>query len=252
MSNNIINRVKAAQAGYKFPINQEVTLNADGSGGTIYKQTKDNDDGWTWKDTGNLALDALGMVDVFGIGTAEDAINAAWYTAEGDLANAAISTAAATPGLGWGATMGKWGKRVNEARKYKKLADKAAVQGTPNAVDMAKKLQDKSDNIMGSLPKNFFKDMGGNLKRKFTEKRPFERGFFGKVIDFGSIPATIGVETKRDENSEYFGLGPTDKNFGKITNENKERKKIADSSYKQRFNDGVAFTGRQHWTRFKK
>ena len=77
MSNNIINRVKAAQAGYKFPINQEVTLNADGSGGTIYKQTKDKDDGWTWKDTGHLALDALGMVDVFGIGTAADAINAA-------------------------------------------------------------------------------------------------------------------------------------------------------------------------------
>ena len=253
MSNNIINRVKAAQAGYKFPINQEVTLNADGSGGTIYKQTKD-DDGWGWSDTGHLALDVLGMIDVWGIGTAADSINAAWYLKEGDAANAAISTAAATPGLGWGATMTKWGKRVNEARKLKNLSKSAAVQGTPNAADMAKKLKDKSDNIMGNLPKNFIKDMGENLKRKFTERRPFNRGFFGKVIDIGSIPATIGVETKRDEeNSEYYGLGEADKNFGKFSwGEDKERKKIADSSYKQRYNDGVAFTGRQHWTRFKK
>ena len=270
MSNNIINRVKAAQAGYKFPINQEVTLNADGSGGTIYKQTKD-DDGWGWSDTGHLALDVLGMIDVWGIGTAADSINAAWYLKEGDKANAAISTAAATPGLGWGATVAKWGKRVNEARKLKNLSKNAAVQGTPNAADMAKKLKDKSDKIMGNLPKNFIKDMGENIKTKFsrsaygkwtpswtnplkTTTKPFERGTFGKIVDWSSLPATWLTETKRDdEKSEYFGLGEADKNFGKFSwGEDKERKKIADSSYKQRFNDGVAFTGRQHWTRFKK
>jgi hypothetical protein len=54
---------------------------------------------------GHLALDLVGLVPL--VGEAADGINAAWYAAEGDYANAALSAAATIPGLGVTATLAK-------------------------------------------------------------------------------------------------------------------------------------------------
>jgi len=96
-----------------------------------------------------------------------------------------------------------------------------------------------------------------NLKRKFTEKRPFERGTFGKIVDWASMPATWALETKRDtssDDSNYYKLGDSDENYGfsNLWGEKSGHENKKDSPKKQRFNDGVAYTGRQHWKTFKK
>ena len=57
--NIITNHVKGVQAGFQYPINQEVTKNADGSGGTIYKQTKKKSWYDSFADWGHGILDCL-------------------------------------------------------------------------------------------------------------------------------------------------------------------------------------------------
>ena len=54
--------------------------------------------GWSFSDIGHLTLDVFGLVPV--VGNAADGINAAWYAAEGDYLNAAISSIALLPGFG--------------------------------------------------------------------------------------------------------------------------------------------------------
>jgi hypothetical protein len=54
---------------------------------------------------GHLVLDVVGLVPL--VGEAADLINAGWYTAEGDYANAALSAAATIPFLGSAATGAK-------------------------------------------------------------------------------------------------------------------------------------------------
>ena len=79
MSNNIINRVKAKQASFNMPVNQEVTRHADGSGGPIsinkqtsnqdeYKQENKGERSWydTFSDVGHTVLDAAGFGNTFG------------------------------------------------------------------------------------------------------------------------------------------------------------------------------------------
>lgn len=74
---------------------------------------------------GHLALDVLGFVDVWGIGTAADLINAGWYAGEGDGTNAALSTAAAIPFGGWAAGATKLGLKGTKAMKGAKKVDSA-------------------------------------------------------------------------------------------------------------------------------
>ena len=147
MSNNIINRVKAKQATFNMPLNQEVTMNADGSGGPIsinkqsrydiswndpglqnyskrtgqsmdkvvddYREaaTSEKSSGW-----GHVALDALGTVPVFG--AFADGANALWYAAKGDWGNAAMSGLAAIPGYGQFVTGTKYGKKGFDLIKH--------------------------------------------------------------------------------------------------------------------------------------
>ena len=139
---NIISRVKAAQ-GLKFPINQEVTMNADGSGGpvsfnkqvgpppqvsmttgvNIGKKIYDNYD--KISDYGHMALDGLGMIPA--VGVVADGINALWYGTEagfgkeGAAVMAGISAAAMIPGIGMGATATKYGAKGFKALKPNNL-----------------------------------------------------------------------------------------------------------------------------------
>ncbi|MDQ1008833.1 RHS repeat-associated protein [Streptomyces sp. V4I23] len=74
-------------------------------------------------DVGHAALDVAGMVPV--IGEVADVANGVWYAAEGNYADAALSMAAAIPGIGAAATAAKY------AKKGAKAAD--AVKGGKNA-----------------------------------------------------------------------------------------------------------------------
>lgn len=146
MSNNIVNRVKAKQASFNMPLNQEVTMNADGSGGpiSINKQTRFdvswNDPGLQNyskrsgqsmdkvvkdyreapgkidSDWGHVALDALGTIPVFG--AFADGANALWYATKGDWQNATMSGLAAIPGYGQFVTGAKYGKKGFDLIKH--------------------------------------------------------------------------------------------------------------------------------------
>ena len=54
--------------------------------------------GWSFSDIGHLTLDVFGMVPV--VGNAADGINAAWYLAEGEYLDAALSSIALIPVIG--------------------------------------------------------------------------------------------------------------------------------------------------------
>src|SRR5215472_12253063 len=64
---------------------------------------------------GHTVLNVAGMVPV--IGAPADAVNAGWYAAQGDWANAALSAATAIPGVGdlvGGARLGATAVKVTE------------------------------------------------------------------------------------------------------------------------------------------
>ena len=136
--NIITNHVKGVQAGFQYPINQEVTKNADGSGGTIYKQTKEKS---FWNKLGHGALDVLGMIPA--VGNVADGINAAWYLGEGDLKNAGLSAAAAIPGLGLFGGGAKLSMKAADAMNDINKATKAAKHTDPSAINVANKLYEK-------------------------------------------------------------------------------------------------------------
>lgn len=157
---NIINRVKARTQGGVFPPNQEVTMNADGSGGPVsfnkdakfgtslyggksggttqrHKEIEKSDDrsGYDkFSDYGHMALDGLGMIPAFG--AIADGVNAAWYSGEAatglgpnsradSAMYAGMSAAAMIPGAGQGVTATKYAAKgydkLNKFGKFKKL-----------------------------------------------------------------------------------------------------------------------------------
>ncbi|WP_158842816.1 golvesin C-terminal-like domain-containing protein [Saccharothrix deserti] len=81
---------------------------------------------------GHAALDVAGLVP--GVGEVADLANAAWYAAEGDYANAALSAAAAIPFAGWAATAVKAGKYAVKGADAAQGAGKAA-EGAGKAAD---------------------------------------------------------------------------------------------------------------------
>ncbi|MEV6491585.1 polymorphic toxin-type HINT domain-containing protein, partial [Actinoplanes sp. NPDC051633] len=78
-------------------------------------------------DIGHAALDVAGLVP--GVGEVADLANAAWYAAEGDYGNAALSAASAIPFAGYAASAVKAGKYaakgVDAAQSAGKAADSA-------------------------------------------------------------------------------------------------------------------------------
>ncbi|MFC4075642.1 DNRLRE domain-containing protein [Salinithrix halophila] len=64
----------------------------------------------TFSEAGHATLDVLGLIP--GVGEFADGANAAWYSAEGDYANASLSAAAMIPFAGWGATGTKLGMKA--------------------------------------------------------------------------------------------------------------------------------------------
>lgn len=76
---------------------------------------------------GHGILDVAGLIPV--VGEPADAANAAWYTAEGDYTNAALSAAAMVPIAGWGATALKGvNKGIDVARTSSRSARRSAMR----------------------------------------------------------------------------------------------------------------------------
>lgn len=77
---------------------------------------------------GHLTLDALGFVPV--LGAVPDGINAAWYAAEGDATNAALSAAALVPLFGDAVAVPKFlGKSADEISAMLRSGDRVYTTG---------------------------------------------------------------------------------------------------------------------------
>ena len=84
---------------------------------------------WGWSDIGHIALDVVGLVPV--VGEAADLANAAWYAAEGDYVNAALSAASSIPFAGYAATGAKLAiKGTDAVRSATKASDDVAAAAT--------------------------------------------------------------------------------------------------------------------------
>jgi RHS repeat-associated protein len=80
--------------------------------------------GLSFSDIGHAVLDVAGMIPV--VGEVADLANAAWYAAEGNYVDAALSAASAIPFAGYAATAVKAGKYADKAVDAVQAADKVA------------------------------------------------------------------------------------------------------------------------------
>ncbi|MFC4333715.1 golvesin C-terminal-like domain-containing protein [Salininema proteolyticum] len=86
-----------------------------------------------WSDIGHAALDVAGLVPV--VGEVADVANAAWYAAEGNYEDAALSLAGAVPFAGWGAAgvkAAKYGKKAWDAMPTGAAAKSSKKADPPN------------------------------------------------------------------------------------------------------------------------
>lgn len=133
------NNIRYAQNGSETaPIQlDEVVIKADKEKSSLNK----------W---GHGILDAAGLVP--GFGEIADGVNALWYAAEGDNTNAALSTAAMVPFLGWGATATKFGLKGVKALKGTKNIAKEVVENTVKVADDVKPSWSRGVTNYGNSP----------------------------------------------------------------------------------------------------
>ena len=253
--NIITNHVKGVQAGFKYPINQEVTKNADGSGGTIYKQTKKKRSSWNkW---GHAFLDAAGMIP--GVGNVADVVNAAWYGAEaaaGKFDDSALlagaSLAAAVPGAGLAAGGVKLAKRANDARKAANAfeAGKTIRTGIKEAGETITK---RARGITGP----------GYVKNKYAKGAVgIGEGLAGGGLSVEARNAgyqNLADETGKTQVDHIYttpvfntGVGPVDAVGNFLTTEDTPTIYKPRSNKKQRYVGGVASSERQSLKSFNK
>ena len=103
-------------------------------------------------DIGHTALDIAGLVPV--IGEPADLVNSAWYAAEGDPTNAALSAASAIPVLGAGPTAVRLIRRA--AGAIPNPSSFRSIPKTPAAVPTTPNIPTKSSNVPGSAPTKGF------------------------------------------------------------------------------------------------
>lgn len=165
-----------ADKNYKaIPITARSKKSVGGCSSAPFKQTapKAKEEKSMLNKAGHLALDLAGFIDVWGIGTGADLINAAWYTAEGDVTNAALSTAAAVPVAGWAAG-----------------ASKLGLKGTK-----ALKAIDKGEKALNKVTKN--KVINNKIGRTLQLTKPLKLGKVDRVAD----QAMYGLGTEEDKNN---------------------------------------------------
>ena len=135
--------------------------------------------GWSFSDIGHLTLDIIGMVPV--VGEPADAINAAWYAAEGEWLDAALSALGLIPAIG-AAVIGA------------KTAIKARAGGrTFNTLEEAMAWVRRQLEELGILGRNA--DEAGSTVRQVDESAGGE--YIGVGTHFGEITAAqrrLGID----------------------------------------------------------
>ncbi len=109
-----------------------------------------------WRDVGHAALDVAGFIPV--VGAVADVANAAWYLAEGDYTNAALSGISAIPGIGdaiggvakGGKAAFKLGKAGNMLGKANKLLPNAGKL-VGKAGGLANKVSSSAGKLVGKV-----------------------------------------------------------------------------------------------------
>jgi len=120
---------------------------------SVVNGVKDAVEGMSPSDIGHTLLDFLGMIP--GVGAIADLANAAWYAAEGDWVNAAMSAAGAIPGVGEAIGAAKIAKNaVKGAAKAAKGAAEAGkvAKGAEKAAKGAEKAAEGAKGVGGKLP----------------------------------------------------------------------------------------------------
>lgn len=112
----------------------------------LFDKLKDKAKNINWGDVGHTALDVAGLIPV--AGAAFDGVHAAWYAAEGDWKNAALSAAGAVPFAGDAATAAKLGSKAVDAANAAKKAEQATEAAkAKNLARFEKKLPKDADSV---------------------------------------------------------------------------------------------------------
>jgi hypothetical protein len=119
----LVSRIDEARSGVQRA--RETLSGARGKAKPAEETSPQKQGGMSASDIGHTVLDVAGLIPV--VGTAADLINAGWYAAEGDYANAGLSALGAVPGIGDAATVAKLGvKGADVAVTAAKAADGVA------------------------------------------------------------------------------------------------------------------------------
>jgi Domain of unknown function (DUF4157) len=157
-----------------------------------------------WRDVGHAALDVAGFIPV--VGAVADVANAAWYLAEGDYANAALSGISAIPGIGDAiGGVAKGGKAAFKLAKGSNMLGKANKL-LPNAG----KLVSKAGGLVNKVSSGAGKLVGkvGGLANKIPPgvKSAFNKGMsgFNKVMN---IADKVGTGVDVATTAHYLAQG---------------------------------------------
>tara|TARA_R100000654_G_scaffold20935_3_gene42299 strand:- start:18327 stop:22094 length:3768 start_codon:yes stop_codon:yes gene_type:complete len=162
---------------------------------------------------GHGILDVAGLIP--GVGELADGLNAAWYAAEGDKVNAALSAAAMIPFAGWAATGGKY---VNKAVKgvNKSKANKGILSGGKKGIDESMEYAAK------------YTSDPDYLRYMNTEKVRLSRELNNAKLNYDiNKPTGIGGPYSFDPTAKVPGVSIHDKinsrvSFADMTNPNKK------------------------------
>ena len=156
-----------------------------------------------WRDVGHAALDVAGFIPV--VGAVADVANAAWYLAEGDYANAALSAVSAIPGVGDAiGGVAKGGKAALKLAKGSNMLGKAS-KFLPNAGKLvgigglANKVSSSAGKLVGKV---------GGLANKIPPgvKSAFNKGMsgFNKVMN---VADKVGTGVDVASTAQYLAQG---------------------------------------------
>jgi hypothetical protein len=164
-----------------------------------FNTVKDSLKNVNWRDAGHTALDIAGFIPV--VGAVADVANAAWYLAEGDYTNAALSAVSALPGVGDAiGAVGKGGKAALKLAKGNKLLSQGS-KFLPNAgkvLDTVGGLANKVPGSLKSLP-NKLADRLNSLPIPNKLKSGFTKAM--KAADY------VGVGSNLAAAGDYWAKG---------------------------------------------
>lgn len=165
-------------------------------------------------DIGHTILDGAGMVPV--LGEAADLANGAWYAAEGDWTNAALSAGAAVPFLGNAATAAKWGNRAIDAadtlsdvtRTADNVTDAARAAPDGSAYSVAYQTQLDPSSYPGVSRGRHFQEANENLLTAMDGDPAFAQSIGDLGINLQRTPTGLAPRTSPDNWTWHHAAEP--------------------------------------------